>query len=106
MHRYLFDLSKEKYGRIKRFIQYTVMYDITWRLKKPVFKLLPQDKYEKYSQLITGIIKQIDDKIIYRQRSIYMNMKMYALSLKYDHDVRKDLTWSDGKIMYKEFYDH
>ena len=103
MHRYLFDLSKEKYGRIKRFIQYTVMYDITWRLKKPVFKLLPQDKYEKYSQLITGIIKQIDDKIIYRQRSIYMNMKMYALSLKYDHDVRKDLTWSEGKIMYKEF---
>ncbi len=103
MHQYLFDRSKEKYGRINRFIQYTVMYDITWRLKKPVYKLLPQDKYEKYSEIITGIIKQIDDKIIYRQRSIYMNMKMYALSLKYDHDVRKDLTWSEGKIMYNEF---
>lgn len=103
MHRYLFELSKKKFGRIKRFIQYVVMFDITSRLKKPVYKLLPEDKYEKYSQVITDIIKQIDDKIIYRQRSIYMNMKMYALSLKYDHDVRKDLTWSEGKIMYKDF---
>lgn len=103
LHKYLFDLSKEKYGKIKKFIQYTMMYDITWRLKKPVYKLLDKEKYEKYAEIIRELIKNIDDDVIYRQRSIYMNMKMYALSLKYDHDVRKDLKWSDGKIMYKDF---
>lgn len=103
LHKYLFDLSNDKYGSIKKFIQYALMYDITCRLKKPVFKLLTNDKYEEYVGIIRNLIKNIDDEIIYRQRSIYMNMKMYALSLKYDHDVRKDLVWSDGKIMYKDF---
>lgn len=102
-HEYLFELSKEKNGEIKKFIQYAVMYDLCWRMKKPVFKLVDNEKYEKYSQIIRDLLKNIDDEIIYRQRSIYMNMKMYALSLKYDHDVRKDLVYSDGKIMYKDF---
>ena len=102
-HQYLFDLSVKKYGEVKKFIQYSVMYDITARLKKPVFRLVDEEKYEKYSQIIRDELKNIDDEIIYRQRSIYMNMKMYALSLKHDHDVRKDLTYSDGKIMYNNF---
>ncbi len=103
VHRFLFELSEQKYNRIKRFIQYTVMYDLTKRLRQPVFEVLSGDKYTRYTESVVSLIKRIDDKIIYRQRSIYMNMKMYALSLKHDHDVRKDLTWSEGKIMYKDF---
>ena len=103
LHKYLFDLSKEKYGVIKKFIQYTMMYDITWRIKKPVYKLLDGEKYERYINIIRELVKCIDDDVIYRQRSIYMNMKMYVLSLKYGRDVRKELAWSDGKIKYKNF---
>ncbi len=102
-HKYLVDLSKEKYGEIKKFIQYVVMYDLTWRVKKPVYKLLEKEKFDRYRALIVDIIKDIDDEIIFRQRSIYMNMKMYCFSLKYGHDVRKDLKYDDGKIKYKDF---
>ena len=102
-HKYLFELSKKKYGGIKRFIQYTVMYDLTVRMKKPVFKLVDNERYERYSAIVCDELQSIEDEIIYRQRSIYMNMKMYALSLKYGHDVRKDLTYSDGKIMFRDF---
>ena len=103
LHKYLFELSKEKYGTVKKFIQYMAMYDITWRVKKPVYKLLPKDKAEKYKALLTEVLQDIDDSVIYYQRSIYMNMKMYCLSLKYGRDVRKELVYKDDKIMYKDF---
>lgn len=103
MHKFLFDLSRKKYGSVKKFIQYSVMYDITWRVKKPVYKLLPKDKAEEYKKLLSGIMQDIDDGIIYHQRSIYMNMKMYCLSLKYGHDVRKDLKYDAGRIKYKDY---
>ncbi len=102
-HKYLFDLSKEMYGEVKKFIQYTVMYDITWRVKKPVYELLPKEKAEKYKELLHDIMQDIEDDVIYHQRSIYMNMKMYCLSLKYGRDVRKELSYNDGKIIYKDF---
>ncbi len=103
LHKFLFDLSREKYGSVKKFIQYMVMYDITWRVKKPVYDLLPKDKAEKYKNLLSDIMQDIEDSVIYYQRSIYMNMKMYCLSLKYGHDVRKDLVYDGGKIKYKDF---
>ncbi len=102
-HKYLIELSKQMYGEVKKFIQYVIMYDITWRVKKPVYKLLPEDKASQYKDLIVGILQEIEDVVIYKQRSIYMNMKMYCLSLKYGHDVRKDLKYDSGRIMYKDF---
>lgn len=103
LHQYLFSLSKQKYGSIKKFIQYTIMYDLTWRLKRPAYKILDEQKFLKYSSLIRDLMKDIDDDVIYRQRNIYMNMKMYAFSLKYGSDARKNLELSDNKIMYKNF---
>lgn len=102
-HKAVFEMSRERSGEIKKFIQYMVMYDLAWRIKKPVFKLLDEEKHQRYSKLVNEIIAEIDDDVIYRQRCIYMNMKMYCLSLKYGHDVRKDLTSDNGKIMYKNF---
>ena len=63
----------------------------TWRLKRPAYKILDEQKFLKYSSLIRDLMKDIDDDVIYRQRNIYMNMKMYAFSLKYGSDARKNL---------------
>lgn len=102
-HKYLIDMSKQKYGEVKKFVQYTLMYDITWRVKKPVYKLLPEDKASRYKALIVDVLQEIEDVVIYKQHNIYMNMKMYCLSLKYGHDVRKDLKYDGGKIKYNNF---
>lgn len=103
VHRYLFDLSMKKYGEIRKFIQYSMMYDLTWRVKKPVYKLLEKERFDRYRAILVDLLQNIEDEIIYKQHSIYMNMKMYCLSLKYGHDVRKDLKYDKGLIKYKDF---
>ncbi len=99
LHQFLIEQSQQPYGEVPKFIQYVLAYDIAKRVKKP----LKQELCEKYKPLICEILQSVDDEIIYRQRCIYMNMKMYCLSLKYGHDVRKDLTFDSGRIQYKDF---
>ena len=100
-HKDMFEQSIKKFGRIIEYVQYMIMYDIQWRLQKPVRRLLDDDAYSKYRENLVECIKQIDDLIILNQKSMYVNMKMYALSLKYDTDVRKELLFDHNKLLYK-----
>ena len=100
-HQAIFDLSKKKYGKIESFVQFMVMYDISWRIKKNVSEYLSPEDYEKYCDIITGIIKQVDDRVIYKQKEMFMNMKMFCLNLKHGRDVRKELVYDHGNLLYE-----
>lgn len=102
-HQDLFKQSTDKYGRVFEFIQYMVMYDIQWRLQKPVFELLDEEHFSKYKEMIVEELKQIDDRIILQQKSMYMDMKMYALNLKHEKDVRSDLVYDHTKLLYNNW---
>ncbi len=102
-HKSLIEQSKQKYGRVQDFIQYTIMYDLQWRIRKKkdeITEFLSQEDYEKYCDEITEILQQIDDRIIFKQREIYMNMKMFCLSKKYGRDMRKELVYDHSQLMY------
>ena len=101
LHQYMIDLSKEKFGRIEPFIQYMIMYDISWRLKKDVRPHLDDEQYERYCNVITDIIKQIDDRVIFKQRELFMNAKMLCLSKKHERDIRKELEYDHGNLLYE-----
>ena len=78
--------AKENYGEVPRFIQYTLMYDLQWRLK---VKNIPQDvlskeEYDEHLQLVRDIFKYIDDDIIMSQKKIFRDHKLYAIKCKYD----------------------
>lgn len=81
-HEYLFSLSEEKYGYVERFIQYTVMYDISWRVRKNVSSYLTDELYERYSKIILDLLKRIDDKVILKQRNLWKKQKLYCLMKK------------------------
>lgn len=104
-HEYLLDFSKEKYGEVKKFIQYTLMYDIQWRLKRPAYAQISPEDLRFYQKTITKILQDIEDKMIYRQKSIYMPLKMYALSMKHGKDVRRDIFFDENtqKLFYENF---
>ena len=81
-HKYLFTLSKRKYGFIERFIQYTVMYDIGWRIRKDLTGALSPKDYKRYCDLITALLRKIDDCVIMKQRHIWKKQKLYCLLQK------------------------
>lgn len=99
-HRYLINLSKQKYGKVEPFIQYLIMYDLSWRLKKDVKPHLTEEEYERYCDLIEGLIKQADDRVIFKQKEMFMNMKMFCLSTKYGRDMRRELVYDHGNLLY------
>lgn len=99
-HKYMFELSKKKYGKIEYFIQYTVMYDLSWRLKKKVSDHLSTEDHKRYCDMITELIKQIDDRVIFRQKEMFMSMKMFCLEKKYGRDIRNELVYDHGNLLY------
>ena len=100
LHKYLMELSEEKYGKVETFIQYTVMYDISWRLKKDVRSHLDDEQYERYCNIITEILQKIDDRVIFKQKELFMNMKMFCLSKKHGRDIRKELEYDHGSLLF------
>lgn len=99
-HQDMFRQSMEKYGKILDFIQYMVMYDIQWRLRKPVFELLDREDYEKYRQTIIDELQNIEDRIILNQKSMFMDMKAYALNLKHGVNICDSLVYDHGRLLY------
>lgn len=80
----LLDESIEKYGIEEKFIQYTVMYELGWRIrKKNISQYLTQEEYDSYLELLTGILMQIDDDIIKSHRNLWKKHKIFCLLKKH-----------------------
>ena len=85
-HRELFRQSMDRYGKIELFIQYTVMYDLSWRVGKEVREYLSEEDYQKYTDTLTDIMKQIDDKVILKQKKLWKKQKVFCLLKKHGMD--------------------
>ena len=99
-HNDLIQQSLKRYGRVLEFIQYTVMYDLRWRLGKEIAGMLPIEKLEDYKNIINQTLSYIDDRIILVQKNMGVGAKVYALNIKYKTDVTKALISDHGKLYY------
>lgn len=97
---YLYELSRKKYGKVIPFVQYFIMYDLQWRLKTPLSDNLTEEQKKEYVITIKNLLKEIDDRIIWMQRNIWREEKIYAFSLKYDKDIRKDFEYDQGRFIF------
>ena len=80
----LLDESKEKYGKAEKFVQFTVMYELGWRIrKKDIRQYLDDDEYKRYCDKLTSILKQIDDSVIKQQRNLWKKHKIFCLMKKH-----------------------
>ena len=98
-YRHLFDLSQEKNGSILPFIQFTVMYDLQWRIRSRVSEQLSEQQVARYRELLTGLLRDIDDYIISEQRTISIDQVAYAFALKHGttmDDILDHLSIKDG----------
>ena len=102
---YLFNRSVELFGRVLRYIQFCVMYDLRWRLKIPLEETgLDEEERAEYLDLLVQLLREIDDDIILEQKRIALALQLYALELKHDSDVYDSIIIdATGIIRYENY---
>ena len=98
VQQYLINRSLSLYNKILPFIQYFIAYETLFRIKSEAYKFLDLDNYKIYCFVIENLLKQIDDKYILEQKIFPSNLKIFALSKKYNKDIRYDI------ILWKESF--
>ena len=88
-----FSYAQDKYGTIPRWMQYTVMMDITWRIKQKDDGFLTPDQKQEYRSLMQSCLVQIDDQIIYTVRNLWPEERMCAFALKYGTSYEQVKEW-------------
>ena len=91
--------SLSLYNKILSFVQFFIAYETLFRIKSEAYKFLDLDSYKLYCLVIENLLKQIDDKYILEQKIFPSNLKIFALSKKYNKDIRYDIIlWKDSFI--------
>ena len=100
-YRALFDLSREKHGSVLPFVQYTIMYDLQWRVRAKMSDVMQPDQIVQYRKLLVDLLQDIDDYIITEQKTISIERVAYTFSLKYGTSVNDmlDHLSDDGGIL-------
>jgi len=81
--------SQERKGYLPRFVQYTCMYDLQWRLRKNSLVnigVLAQEEEELYKQLLLKAVRAIDNEIIIQQKYLSNERKLAILLLKEENE--------------------
>lgn len=99
-HLDLIEQSKKKYNRVMEFIQYTVMYDMRWRIAKQLEGFLSQEDMDRYREMINRILVNISDRIICMQKNMGIGQKIYALNIKYKRNICSDFEYDHGKLLF------
>nr|WP_243431746.1 CDP-glycerol glycerophosphotransferase family protein [Clostridium botulinum] len=100
----LINYSLNTRGYVPKFIQYTIMYDLQWRVHIENFdqNILNINEQLEFMELLRNILNHIDDEIILKQRNLSMAHKIYILSLKKNENVieRIKMICSPNNIEY------
>ena len=96
----IFKYSENKYGKVIPYFQYQIMYDLQWRLKTPIGENLSIEEKQRYIDNIKDLLAKIDNNIILEQRSIPLELKLYALSLKYNKKLNECVIYKGDKIYF------
>ena len=100
VHQYLLDSSNKIYNITLPFIQFLIGYDILLRISSHDYNYLDKYNFNKYSDIIEVLLKQIDDKYILEQKIISYKIKLFALSRKYHKDIRYDIIFQNESCIY------
>lgn len=76
------------YGFLPRYVQYLLAYDLQWRLQQPALPhhLLSGDEIAEFHSLLSRVLSFLDDEIIWKQKNIWREHKIFSLCLKYGAD--------------------
>lgn len=101
-HDCIINFSKDKFGTVPYYIQYLVMYDCQWRVKRVIPDgVLTDENAEIYINHVKSVLKNIEDFIIMEQKNIWPEHKVYAMNLKRDYDICQKLSQRKNDLYYE-----
>lgn len=99
LHIFAIEYCNTQFGFLPKFVQYTLMYDIQWRLLQSN-PMCEESSVEEYQKKLFGLFSYFDDDVILAQRSILTEHKSFALKQKYS-TLPRTVAWSrDVLYMY------
>ena len=98
VYKYLLELSKEKYGKVIKYIQQLIAYELNWRVA--LDENMPKnDKLKKeYSNILTELINNIEDDVILNHRHLDLAKVIFLLEFKNQKDYVKKIKYTSDKI--------
>lgn len=97
----ILEMAESKYGSIPPYYQYQVMYDIKYRLKQEQdLDVLDVFEKEEYIDTITNLLRRIDDSIIFGQKRMPREYKLFALQLKYGEDYLSHIYNKEAEVFF------
>ena len=97
--KYSLKAHQDSGGRIPKFVQYTVMYDLQWRFKlsrKTVEDALGRENAQEFIDALFAVLAFIDDDIILAQKNIFASHK--AMLLKKKHGIESKLIPEENDV--------
>ena len=82
----LIDYAQHKYGKVPKFIQYLIVYDIQWMFNLDnAIEVLEIDEIEEVYVAIKYILNNLDDEVILSLKEDKLNITHHLLALKYSN---------------------
>ena len=96
----MIDLSIEKFGKVIPYVQYSVMYDLQWRIREAVDESIDSSIKEEYINTLKKLIGYIDYSVIFSIRRFPISYMLTSAKTK-DKDFEKNLFVLDRVLYYK-----
>ena len=97
---FLISKSKSLYNYIQPFIQFYIAYEILFRIVIESNKFLDKSNFDKYSKIILNLLQQVEDKYLLNIKNFHPLVVIYALSKKYNKDLRYNLILRNESLFY------
>ena len=82
----LIKISKDKYSRVPKFIQYLIVYDLQWMFRiSDISEILEIDEIIELYGDIRVILSYLNDEIILSLRNDKLNIRNHMLAIKYSN---------------------
>ena len=102
----LIDISKAKYEKVPKFIQYLIVYDLQWMFRiNDVSEILEIDEIEQVYVDIRDVLSNLDDNTILSLRDDRLNIRNHMLAIKYSNvnvDLNKVVTCENIHSVYSD----
>ena len=97
----MIDSCMEKFGKVPRFIQETLIYDIKWRIyTEEVVESFTEDQKQEHLALMKEVLSHIDDEIILGTPDVVQYMKLYMLDLKHGKEVIREASFENDNFYF------
>ena len=100
--KYLYDLSETKCGKIKKFIQYVFIYDLSWKISYNAVSPLNGSQKKQYSDILYSLISRTDDDVILSHAHLDIERKMFLLGIKYKKDIKKMIKFASKDVIFNK----